>query len=40
MSSGFKQMLLLKILPKQDIIAKSEAKPRSTFGGRHFSADG
>jgi len=28
MFSGFKQMLLLKILAKQGIIAKSEAKPK------------
>jgi hypothetical protein len=36
MSSGFKQMLLLKILAKQGIIAKSGAKPKSrnwTSGG-------
>jgi len=36
MSSGFKQMLLLKILAKQGIIAESEAKPKSrrwTSGG-------
>jgi len=35
MSAGFKQMLLLKILAEQGIIAKSEAKPTSrnwTFG--------
>ncbi len=29
MSSGFKQMLLLKIPVEQDIIARSEAKPES-----------
>jgi hypothetical protein len=29
MASGFKQRLLLKILAKQGIIAKSEAKPKS-----------
>jgi hypothetical protein len=29
-SSGFKQMLLLKIPVKQDIIARSEAKPESS----------
>jgi hypothetical protein len=29
MSSGFRQMLLLKILAKQGIIAESEAKPKS-----------
>jgi len=28
MSSGFKQMLLLKILAKQGIIAESGAKPK------------
>jgi hypothetical protein len=28
MSSGFEQMLLLKIPAKQGIIAKSEAKPK------------
>jgi len=30
MSSGIKQVLLLKILAKQDIIARSEAKPESS----------
>ena len=29
MSSGFKQVLLLKMVAKQDIIAESEAKPKS-----------
>jgi hypothetical protein len=29
MSSGFKQVLLLKISAKQGIIAESEAKPKS-----------
>jgi hypothetical protein len=36
MSSGFKQMLLLKILRKQGIMVKSGAKPKTrnrTFGG-------
>jgi hypothetical protein len=28
MASGFKQMLLLKIPAKQDIIAANEAKPK------------
>jgi len=30
MASGFEQMLLLKIPAKQDIIARSEAKPESS----------
>jgi len=36
MFSGFKQVLLLKMVAKQDIIARSEAKPESnnwTSGG-------
>jgi hypothetical protein len=35
MSSGFKHMFLLKIPPKQGIIAESEAKKQTLDSGRH-----